>query len=198
MKWWEKTVEYYFIRKFISDEMILSPLDGAEEKAGDTLLGTNEKWIIIEFKKDIDSLESEKKKYKDYDAAKIELSPLDSHHFLIYGYINYGTFSLTGKTYFSSEHLSDISEIFQAAKEKNEFISYLDKLIKHKTKVEESSGGSIGGYSFVAGIGENNKITSCMNLYEFGLDHGLKLELKPDIQLNRNIENTRKYNGPSM
>lgn len=195
MKWWEKTVEYYFIRKFISDKMILSPLDGAEEKAGDALLGTNERWIIIEFKKDIDSLESEKKKYKDYDAAKNELSSLDSHHFLIYGQNQEGTFSLAGKTYFSSEQVSNVSEIFQAAKEKNEFISYLEKLIKHKTKVEESSGGSIGSYSFVAGIGEDNKITSCMNLYEFGLDYGLKLEPKPEIQLSRNVESIRKRNS---
>lgn len=77
MKWWEKTVEYYFIRKFIPDEMILSPLDGEQEKAGDAFLSNNERWIILEFKKDFESLVSEKKKYKNYDAARNELSPND-------------------------------------------------------------------------------------------------------------------------
>ncbi len=31
--------------------MILSPLDGEHEKAGDALLSNNEKWVILEFKK---------------------------------------------------------------------------------------------------------------------------------------------------
>ncbi len=182
MKWWEKTVEYYFIRKFIPDEMILSPLDGKEEKAGDTFLSNNEKWVILEFKKDFESLASEKKKYKNYEAAADELSPEDNHHFLIYGQILDGSFGLGGKTYFSNRPVSTISEIFDAGKNKEKFISYLEKLIKHKTKVGESAGGSVGSYSFVAGISKDKKITSCMNLYEFGLDHGLKLEPTPEVK----------------
>lgn len=193
MKWWEKTVEYYFIRKFIPDEMILSPLDGEQEKAGDAFLSNNERWVILEFKKDFESLASEKKKYKNYDAARNELSPNDSHHFLIYGRIAGGAFGLGGKTYFSNRPVSKISEIFEAGKEKEEFISYLEKLVEHKSKVSESSGGSIGSYSFVAGISKNKKITSCMNLYEFGLDHGLKLEPKPEIK--REIK--RERSSPS-
>ncbi len=34
MKWWEKTVEYYFVRKYLIDSAI-APLDGDEELAGD-------------------------------------------------------------------------------------------------------------------------------------------------------------------
>jgi hypothetical protein len=194
MKWWEKTVEYYFIRKFIPKDMILSPLDGNEEKAGDTLLSTNDKWIIIEFKKDFKSLESEVKKYKNYNAAKKQLCSLDGHHFLIWGQINDGEFGLAGKTYFSAQGVSKITDIFEAGKEKEEFINYLEKLIKHKTKVGESSGGAIGSYSFVAGINEENKITSCMNLYEFGLDHGLKLEPIPSLSNKKELD----YDGPSI
>lgn len=194
MKWWEKTVEYYFIRKFIPDEMILSPLDGEQEKAGDTFLSNNEKLVILEFKKDFESLASEKKKYKNYAAAETELSPCDNHHFLIYGQIVDGSFGLRGKTYFSNKPVSKINEIFEAGKEKETFISYLEKLIKHKSQVGESSGGSVGSYSFVAGISKNKKITSCMNLYEFGLDHGLKLE--PTPQIAREIK--RERSGPSM
>lgn len=194
MKWWEKTVEYYFIRKFIPDEMILSPLDGEQEKAGDAFLSTNEKWVVLEFKKDLGALASEKKKYKDYEAAKNALSPDDSHHFLIYGQVVEGSFDLKGRTYFSNRSVSKISEIFEAGKEKQEFISYLEKLIEHKSKIGESSGGSVGSYSFVAGINKDKKITSCMNLYEFGLDHGLKLEPKPEMI--REIK--RELSGPSL
>jgi hypothetical protein len=194
LKWWEKTVEYYFIRKYIPEDMILSPLDGEQEKAGDALLSANEKWVILEFKKDFNSLDSEKKKYKDYDMAKTELSLIDSHHFLIYGQIDNNNFSLEGNTYFSRESVSNINDIFEAGKEKEEFISYLEKLIEHKSKISESSGGSVGSYSFVAGISSNNKITSCMNLYEFGLDHGLKLEHKPEIKK----EAKQEYSGPTM
>lgn len=188
MKWWEKTVEYYFIRKFIPKDMILSPLDGNEEKAGDTFLSANDKWIIIEFKKDLKSLKSEAKKYKNYNTAKKQLRSLDGHHFLIWGHVKNEEFGLAGRTYFSNQAVSNIKDIFEAGKEKGDFISYLKKLIKHKTKVGESSGGSIGSYSFVAGINEKNEITSCMNLYEFGLDHGLKLEPSPSFSKKNELD----------
>lgn len=194
MKWWEKTVEYYFIRNFIPDDMILSPLDGEQEKAGDAFLSSNEKWVVLEFKKDFKSLASEKKKYKNYDLAEVELSPSDSHHFLIYGQIANGKFGLRAETYFSRSSLSEFSKIFEAGKEKDEFIAYLERLIEHKSKAYESSGGSVGSYSFVAGISKDKKITSCMNLYEFGLDHGLKLEPKPEIK----SEIKHESRGPSM
>lgn len=194
MKWWEKTVEYYFIKKYIPDEMILSPLDGNQEKAGDAFLSSNEKWVILEFKKDRPSLSSEKKKYTNYDDAKNALSPNDTHHFLIYGQISRGKFCLAGETYFSGSTVSNIKEIFEAGKDKDEFIAYLETLIQYKTKVDEASGGAVGSYSFVAGIGAENKITSCMNLYEFGLDHGLKLYPSPQLRQ----EPQRGYSGPPM
>lgn len=192
MKWWEKTVEYYFIRNFITSEMILSPLDGKEERAGDTLLSNNEKWVILEFKKDSDSLASEKKKYKNYDAAVTELSSNDEHHFLIYGEVVNSKFGLGAKTYFSRSAVTNINEIFESGKDKHEFVSYLERLIEHKSAAKESGGGSIGSYSFVAGISNGKKITSCMNLYEFGLDHGLNLEPSPTREIKM------EYSGPSM
>lgn len=190
MKWWEKTVEYYFIRKYIPENMILSPLDGEQEKAGDAFLSSNEKWVILEFKKDFDSLSTEKTKYKNYVAAETDLSGNDAHHFLIYGQISDGEFSLGGKTYFSRNNVNNIDDIFSSGLEKKKFIKYLEMLIKHKSKSGSSSGGTVGSYSFVAGISKDNKITSCMNLYEFGLDHGLNLE--PTLEIKR------EYRGPSM
>ena len=52
MKWWEKTVEYYFILKCLGDSISIAPLDGHEERGGDAILSSKHRWILIEFKKD--------------------------------------------------------------------------------------------------------------------------------------------------
>lgn len=190
MKWWEKTVEYFFIQKYVPEETILSPLDGKQELGGDALLSSDsQNWVIIEFKKALDALDSEKKKYKDYTEAKEELEDEDSHHFLVYGQVEDNEFTLKANQYFSRK-LVKIDDVFSSGKPKKEFLSYLKKLIKHKSSGDESNGGTIGSYSFVAGISKNNKVTSCMNLYEFGLDHGLDLKPKPEVDMS--------YSGPSM
>ena len=47
--WWEKTVEYLFVRqaKFLK----IAPLDGNHEKAGDAILrNKNGKYYLVEFK----------------------------------------------------------------------------------------------------------------------------------------------------
>jgi len=194
MKWWEKTVEYYFIRKFVPEDMILSPLDGVHEKAGDALLSNSEKWVILEFKKDFQSLASERKKYKNYKAALLDLMDQDSHHFLVYGEFICGRFDLVIKTYFSNKSVSNIDKIVGSGKLESEFISYLERLVKHKSKGSGASAGSVGSYSFVAGINKENKITSCMSLHEFGLHHGLSLESEPELKQ----EKSKDYNGPSI
>lgn len=194
MRWWEKTVEYFFIRKHIPEEIILSPLDGKHELAGDAFLSSNQKWVILEFKKDMVSLDAEKKKYKDYTAASAALSNHDSHHFLIFGQIQNGKFDLGWKTYFSRMAVAGVEQILSSGKPKEQFIAYLKKLIEYKSAEIKSAGGAVGSYSFVAGINKENKITSCMNLYEFGLDHGLKLE--PQLDMTKRM--SRGRGGPSM
>ena len=56
MNWWGKTVEYKFIKEYIDLDSFIAPLDGNEEKAGDAIFGENENFILIEFKKDKDSI----------------------------------------------------------------------------------------------------------------------------------------------
>lgn len=192
MKWWEKTVEYYFVRKYISDEMIVSPLDGKEEIVADAMLSHNEKWVIIEFKRDRGTLASEAKKYWDYGNARQDLSETDDHHFLVYGEEVAGEFSLAFRTYFSGKTIADGNKLFEAGKDEEVFIAYLKKLISHKKSASQSSGDTTGGYSFVAGIRGGKKITRCMSLYEFGLDHGLDLDPSPLPP-----RNMRGFDGPS-
>ena len=70
MKWWEKTVEYFFILNCVGNYMRVAPLDGKEERAGDAIFSKSNNWVLIEFKKDKSSLVSEKGKFNDYSAAK--------------------------------------------------------------------------------------------------------------------------------
>ncbi len=62
MKWWEKTVEYFFILNCRANHMRIAPLDGKEERAGDVLFSSDNNWVLIEFKRDMECLKSEEKK----------------------------------------------------------------------------------------------------------------------------------------
>ncbi|EPJ3731802.1 hypothetical protein U8643_002014, partial [Acinetobacter baumannii] len=79
MQWWEKTVEYFFIKKYVADHLV-APLDGKHELAGDAFLSDNQqKWIMIEFKARAESLDTEKKKFRSYDEAYNALGKYDHH-----------------------------------------------------------------------------------------------------------------------
>jgi hypothetical protein len=61
---WEKTVEWSYVRKHLRCEDFAAPLDGDEEKAGDVAIGfENLSWCLIEFKRDRGALKSEREKY---------------------------------------------------------------------------------------------------------------------------------------
>ena len=88
MIWWEKTVEYFFVQNYVDLQMLICPLDGDHENAGDAIFANAENWILIEFKKEECDIVSEKNKFKNYQKAKEYLSNRDAHHFLIYGAID--------------------------------------------------------------------------------------------------------------
>lgn len=196
-KWWEKTVEYYFIKKY-ANEAIIAPLDGNYELAGDALFYNKQRWIIIEFKDKKSSLDTEQKKFKSYAAAKAELGLNDLHHFLIYGMIIDQKFSLIGETYFSRQGSGNIQKILNAGISHDKFMTYLKRLLHYKSEKGKSAGGNIGSYTFVAGISSDNKIVSCMSLHEFGLEHKLDLEAPPKLEHEREIKRDRSYDGPSL
>lgn len=104
MKWWEKTVEYYFVRKYLTDSAI-APLDGNEESAGDAVFGRDGKLVLIEFKRDLGSIDQEKVKFHDFELAKQKLKDNDYHHYLIFGVFD-ADVTIFAKTYFSEKAMS--------------------------------------------------------------------------------------------
>ncbi len=72
--WWGKTVEYYFVKKYVELDMLIAPLDGNEEKAADAILSNVDSWALIEFKRSDSELSNEYKKFNDYESAKLYFS----------------------------------------------------------------------------------------------------------------------------
>ena len=179
LKWWEKTVEYYFVKKCVQDRMVIAPLDGQEESAGDAIFSSNNRWVLIEFKKDLSSIDSEISKFRDFNLAKSELSTKDNHHYVIYGSVLQDKvepeFEIIVRTYFSGKFRKNIDQIIGSGVGINEFINYIKAFTAFKKTATGSSGGGFSPeqYSLVAGISEENKIVECMNLSEFGLKCGL-------------------------
>ena len=192
MKWWEKTVEYYFILKYLGDSISIAPLDGHEERGGDAILSSKHRWILIEFKKDKKSLGAEQYKFNNYSSAKERLSDSDSHHFVVYGFINNQVnprkFALTGQTYFSEKRIESVTEMLKKGKTKTEFLAYLDKLMNLKKASDTSGSGGLGleSYSLVAGINSKGEVAQCMSLYDLGL--GLEQVRQQELTVDRGFE----------
>lgn len=69
--WWEKTVEYLFVRTILPEVALAMPLAGqVEALLGDLLDGNIAAFRLIEFKRDSSTLQSELVKYKPDEAAR--------------------------------------------------------------------------------------------------------------------------------
>lgn len=180
MKWWEKTVEYKFIKEFINLDDFVAPLDGNEEKAGDAIFSNDNHWVLIEFKKDESSIASEKDKFEKYQEAKQALSSKDDHHIIVYGELSKESknINLHAKTYFSEKAISQIAEALQSGIEIKKFKNYLDAFLQYK-KGSKVEGGS-GGYGFVAGVTNGGQITKCLTLEEFSEEVELSIKLRQE------------------
>ncbi len=170
LKWWEKTVEYLYVHKHFTENDFIAPLDGNEEAAGDAMSGNKDKFILIEFKKDISSLDSEEEKFDggNYDAAKNKLEDKDAHHFLVYGEQENEKLHLVSQTYFSKTH-ADVSELLEHGVELDAFNRYLKEFISYKNN-KNSSGGGMN--TLVAGIStDGTSKKTCASLEAFRLEH---------------------------
>lgn len=93
--WWEKTVEYEYIIKYLKPEQFAIPFDGEPEKLGDTLFMNGDTFFLIEFKKLRDSscISAEKSKFGSKKEPREEnlknlhsaLKLKSNHHFIVYG-----------------------------------------------------------------------------------------------------------------
>lgn len=194
IKWWEKTVEYKFVLMVAKNSLqFIAPLDGDEERAGDAIFSTANKWLLIEFKRTSDCVRDEKKKFNNYQVASNSLSTLDSHHHIIFGFDNEGQLGLSTQTYFSGKRCKDLNELFGSGSDFENFSSYIEKFTAFKKTTKSGSGGiSVDSYSLVAGVNVNNEIVECLSLAEFQRELGLELELKQDRA------HTREYGGHEM
>lgn len=175
MKWWEKTVEYKFIKEYIDLDSFIAPLDGNEEKAGDAIFGQNENFILIEFKKDKNSIKDEQKKFNNFNSVKKILSTLDEHHIIIYGEVNSKDLTLNAQTYFSEKSFQ-LTKKFSNGKTLEEFEKYLDIFLDFK-KGKKTENGT-GSYGLVAGITQEGTITKCLTLEEFSKELNLNIKLE--------------------
>lgn len=85
MKWWEKTVEYKFIKEYVDIDSFIAPLDGNEKVAGDSIF-----------------IQDEEKKFKDFSSAKEYLYTKDNKYILVYREFNNANLVLNARTHFSS------------------------------------------------------------------------------------------------
>lgn len=178
MIWWEKTVEYYFVKKYVEFDMLVAPMDGNEEAAADVILSNVDKWILIEFKRNKSQIVSEKRKFIDYEQARSYLFGKDGHHFLIYGDVDdYEKFCLKSLTYFSDQYV-EIEDVVKRGVMQYQLIEYLKEFLGFKETADGSGGGSITSYPYVAGIATNGSIIKCMTLNEFSEQHGLQLRFR--------------------
>ncbi|RQO37224.1 hypothetical protein DBR37_03275 [Herminiimonas sp. KBW02] len=185
--WWEKTVEYKFVVSVMAMErMFLSPLDGTHEQAGDAIFSKNEKWILIEFKKDQISINSEKAKFINYTNARQALSNSDGHHLIVFGSKGDKTrpsILLNYQTYFSSTKKNDVNEVLASGIEFKSFKHYVESFAKFKKASNGGGGLSMNDFSLVAGINSDGSISQYLSLSEF--QRQLNMELLHEKELNR-------------
>ncbi|MEZ8724591.1 hypothetical protein ITG08_20975 [Vibrio cyclitrophicus] len=166
--WWEKTVEYKFIVDAHKERNLdfAAPLSGIQEMAGDGVFSADAKLILVEFKRDLNSLKTEKDKFTNYEKAKRKMRGRDNHHFLVYGYVCDQKLNLEARQYFSVSKKHEPLSILDMGLENSEFIDYLKDLIALK-KVDKRSSGKVSPefISSVVGISSGN--VSSISLTEY-------------------------------
>lgn len=176
--WWEKTVEYAFVKKHVAIEDLIIPLAGKHEAVGDAILGKVDKWLLIEFKRSENELNSEIEKFggvHKFCDAKMKLSTLGGteHHFLVYGQLVEETLKLDliVKRYFERTEI-DIHEALQLGVDFEAFDLYMKSLLELKNVCLSDEDGSDSGssqYSRVVGVNKLGTVTECMSVDDYKL-----------------------------
>lgn len=182
--WWEKTVEYAFVHEHVQTNVSVAPLGGIQEKGGDVILGENEKWVLIEFKRKRDELNSEQSKFDDgkFVEAKKSLKNRSMHHLLVYGELNVDKLVLKGQFYFGTKEFG-VEKLLKRGTDEETFLSYFQEFISYKKSKQNSSGG---GITSVVGVDSEGKVSKIMSAHEYEKTLVLKKELNEE--LNSRIE----------
>ncbi len=183
MKWWEKTVEYMFVVSAYKHGKLYLPLDGNEERAGDTILSSQNKWVLIEFKKDRQSISDEQSKFTEYERAKAALGSEDHHHFLVYGDQDMASRKLVLRfcKYFSGKQ-SNLQGLLKSGAVYDKFADYLKRFTEFKRgRSGSSSGGlSMDDFALIASINNDGKIVECLSLSTYFKSLTLEEKNDPD------------------
>ncbi|WP_299086664.1 hypothetical protein [uncultured Campylobacter sp.] len=150
MLWWEKTVEYYFVKQCLLG-IDIAPFDGDVEKLGDVLTHNNGKFLLIEFKRAFENLSLEKNKYKDWEESAKAIKTYNStwldggFHIFIFGSKDNYKFELKAHKYWMlqdrlggsiKDFKSDVDSFKKYNQEhgicKKEFDEYANFLFKQK------------------------------------------------------------------
>lgn len=201
MTWWEKTVEYTFILQFQRHLKFLSPLEDFYEKGGDTIFNDSNRWILIEFKKDASSVNSEKSKFGAdaktaavrYKEALKALNEHDNHHVIIYGRIgknsenfsamkNGAPLELVCHTYFSDKVRTNYPEMVNHGKNYQDFFNYLEQFTAFKYDKKSGSSGrglTAAVYEQVACIDADGNVAAMMSKDDFTKGYNLTPSYQP-------------------
>ncbi|NQS86964.1 hypothetical protein ACRPHS_04270 [Pantoea allii] len=157
--WYEKTVEYKFV--FMAKRLwgidLLSPLAGNPEVIGDGIVSASNRYYIIEFKRDFESIPSEYEKYKDgiegFKKTKITMtkSPHWEYHYIIHGYYTPSNqkFGIYVNKYFGvwEKSKKSIRNNFKGGMDITQLNQYATKFTACKNGDYDDSEGSSGGES---------------------------------------------------
>lgn len=179
MNWWEKTVEYLFVKRYlpqVADEpnSYVAPLDGDHEIIGDVVFSRHTQWVLIEFKRNDSSLSSDNDKFPNYNRAKDALKDRDSLHFFVYGTASPDSgLILEACTYFSRKQVN-IDTLIEGGVPYVAFSQYVADFVRFRKRGGDggfttsfspstdprSGGGAFLDYSTVLGITTANCLYS--------------------------------------
>jgi len=167
--WWEKTVEYKFVLDAAKESGLdfAAPLSGIQEMAGDGIFSADAKLILVEFKRDFNSLKSEVDKFTCYDKAAKKLKGRDNHHFLVYGYVEKKELKLQARNYFAVKKIHPPLSILNKGLADSEFKEYLKDLITLKKVDKRSSSGTVAPEFLNTVIGLSSDGASSIPLTEY-------------------------------
>jgi hypothetical protein len=193
MKWWEKTVEYAFVRRYVSEDALLAGLDGPLEVGfGDAVFEEFNRLILLEFKKDAEAVTAEPEKLSVSVARALGNSVLrcDRHHILVYGGEVGGRFRLFAKTYFTGFEFENTEAVFDGAVAKEHFKKYLVEL----NRIRKSGGDPLGGgggarSTAVAAVDREGNVVGAMSLNECLVELGM---------VQRQLQRSRGRSGPDL
>ncbi|MCA8320642.1 hypothetical protein [Burkholderia cepacia] len=142
-KWWEKHVEWEFIRSYVDSARAVLPVDGQYEY-GDALFATDESWWILEFKG--------KKSYKDSERDKYPSTSMKR------------AMSVARRVYKGDNLKQDVSALEQSLKICKDIVAHRKALLSwEKALLEGASAKATSGVFFRA----DRAFTVLMDSYQY-------------------------------